>query len=78
MVADKDLTYVATAMGIKPSNVEMYLTSGIKQNFEAVSNALDDMHEKGAISADWSKPIKENNRLRLTGSSEKPNILKLK
>lgn len=79
LCADKDLTYVASAMGIKSSNVEMYLTSGIKQNFEAVSNALDDLHEKGAISADWSKPIKENNRLRLTGgTNDKPNILKLK
>lgn len=78
LCADKDLTYVASAMGIKSQNIEMYLTSGIKQNFDAVSNALDDMHIKGAITADWSKPIKENNRLRLTGGDDNPNILKLK
>ena len=77
LCADKKLINVARAIGIKSSNIEMYLTDGIKHNFEAVSRALDDMHLLGEITPEWSKPIKTS-KLMLTDGNDKPNIYRLK
>lgn len=60
--------YIASGMGIPMVNAENYDYRRIGDNFEAIKNALDGIHETGEIKADWSKPITEN-RHKLSGGN---------
>ena len=53
----------AEKLGIPSSNATEYNPSRLEDNFQAMKLALEDVHETGDVSKDWSKPIKDNLRL---------------
>lgn len=48
---------VAKKLGIKASNAAEYSTLRLSDNFKAIEKALDDVHETGEVTEEWSKPI---------------------
>jgi hypothetical protein len=58
----QDAKKLAKSMGIKEENAENYSIQHITDNFKAIQRALDELHETGQISSDWSKPIIDNRK----------------